>query len=249
MSLADPAGVNPEKPMEELCEIRAAASWAERRGKVFTRVSDSGCSSKAGDVHFHHLGELERVVKHEDERVLPQAIYEDCITIENEGNDWLVSGEAIAALLMIAAGPEGVIAGDVDGVFEDGAGEFASAAGGDVVGVGGDPEGIELVAAGERDEEFQGAGGVAMSAKGGFDGVADVAPIEDGVRVVREAEGDVSDGGAEGGAVHEEAVEGDEDAAAVGGESAGEDEVEIAVAEFTGIEKGRGERKGHGEGP
>lgn len=131
-----------------------------------------------------------------------------------------------------------MIEGDLDGIDEGGAGEFAGAAGGEVIGIGGNPEGIEAVAGGEGDKELEGAGSVVVTAKRGFDGVSDVAPEEDGVGVVGEAEGDVSHGGAGFGVDHEKAIEGDGDTAAVGGEGSGEDEGEVAIAEIAGIEEG-----------
>lgn len=148
------------------------------------------------------------------------------------------SGEAIPAFVEVAAGVERVIKGDIDGIDESGAGELAGAAGGEVVGIRGNPEGVEAVAGGEGGEELEGSGGVVVTAKRGFDGVSDVAPEEDGVGVVGEAESDVSHGGAGFGVDHEKAIKGDGDTAAVSGEGSGEDEGEVAIAEIAGIEEG-----------
>jgi hypothetical protein len=65
---------------------------------------------------------------------------------------------------------------------------FAGPAGGEVVGVGGDPEGANAVVLGQGEEEPAGAFGVVVAATGGVDVVADVAVVELDIVAVPDAQ-------------------------------------------------------------
>src|SRR5439155_6608861 len=83
--------------------------------------------------------------------------------------------DEIPALGGFAAGSERMVLGDRHDVDQPGAQAFAGSAGGDVVGVAGDPDAVEAVAAGEGENEAAGAFGESSAAGGGVDVVADVA--------------------------------------------------------------------------
>jgi len=111
----------------------------------------------------------------------------------------MISGlDAEAAFFAVALAVEGVFAGDGDDVEELSAEAFAGASAGGVIGVAGDDDGGEAVAAGEGEQESAGAFGVVVSADGGEDVVADVSEVEFEVGGVTDAESDGAGHGEEG---------------------------------------------------
>jgi hypothetical protein len=122
--------------------------------------------------------------------------------------------DAVAALLAVALLEEGVIVRDGDGVDESGAEVFAGAAGGEVVGIAGDPEGEVAVGAGEGEEQAAGAFGEVVAAGRREDVVAEMAEVHFDGGGASEAEadgaGDADGGGEVGVEAHPEGVAGDD---------------------------------------
>ncbi len=111
---------------------------------------------------------------------------------------WLCSRLQIntkAALLMVAAGIEIVVFRDGDNLRERGAEAFARAAGGDVVGVAGDPERLHAMPAGERKEQPTGPLGQMLAAGRGIDLITDVADVLQDVSGVPDAKTDAAGDG------------------------------------------------------
>src|SRR5258706_10245987 len=128
--------------------------------------------------------------------------------------------EAIAAFGAFAAGVEEVVLGELDDLGEASTGAFAGAAGGDVVGVARNPEGVDALPAGKGEEQSDGAAGILVAARGGVHIVADMPEVGFDIAGMPDAEVDSAgdlDGRSELGAeAHPEVVGGDEPLVRVG---------------------------------